>query len=529
MTYHHVDQTYFELINDVLTNGVEKTDRTGTGTISVFGRQVRYDLSLGFPILTSKRVHWKSVVGELLWFLRGDTNIKWLKDNGISIWDEWADKDGNLGPVYGFSWRRWEKISNEIILVPVKSSDLTPYPIKTIPLQLPSSDINDSLIGTLHSTKSGQMVMVLEKVSEKGEKNTRYKVQFQSDGFIAVVSRPNLLNGQVRNYLDRSVAGVGYLGDATVKTDGKLYNLWVNMIVRCYDRNHPSYALYGGNGITVSEQWHCFAEFCKTITQVPFYYAWIDNPSDFCLDKDYYGSKQYSPSTTIFLDTSYNRELAKATIPFTYKNELFISQKECAEKYSLDPRRISEILSGKRLGVGRYAEIKKVEPPTGMVYRRKRIVDQIKEVIQQIKTNPDSRRLIVSAWNVPILPKMALPPCHMMFQFYVIKGKLSCQLYMRSNDLGLGNPFNVASYALLTHMIAQVCGLEVGELIMTFGDLHCYSNHVEALKQQLHRTPYPMPRLVLDKTVTDIDGFDFDKVMLDSYQHHPSIKLPVAV
>jgi len=266
MTYHHVDQIYFDLINDVLTNGVEKTDRTGTGTISVFGRQCRYNLQDGFPILTSKRVHWKSVVGELLWFLQGNTNIKWLKDNGISIWDEWADKDGNLGPVYGKQLRDW-------------------------------------------------------------------------------------------------------------------------------------------NG-----------------------------------------------------------------------------------------------------------------------------VDQIKQVIQQIKTNPDSRRLIVSTWNVADIPNMALAPCHgLPIQFDVANKKLSCQVYIRSNDLGLGNPFNVASYALLTHMIAQVCGLEVGELIITIGNLHIYSNHVEALKQQLHRTPYPMPKLVLDKSVMDIDGFDFDKVTLDSYQHHPSIKLPVAV
>ena len=292
MTYHHVDQTYFDLINDVLTNGVEKTDRTGTGTISVFGRQVRYDLSLGFPILTSKRVHWKSVVGELLWFLRGDTNIKWLNENGITIWDEWAAKKdddttvhsryyktvGDLGPVYGKQWRSWQRFT------------------------------------------------------DLGREGTEVEV-----------------------------------------------------------------------------------------------------------------------------------------------------------------------------------------------------VDQIKEVIQKIKTNPDSRRLIVSAWNVADIPDMALAPCHTMFQFYVVNGKLSCQLYQRSCDLGLGQPFNVASYALLTHMIAQVCGLEVGDFVHTFGDLHIYSNHVEALKQQLHRTPYPMPKLVLDKSVMDIDGFDFDKVTLDNYQHHPSIKLPVAV
>ena len=282
MTYHHVDQTYFDLINDVLTNGVEKTDRTGTGTISVFGRQCRYNLQDGFPILTSKRVHWKSVVGELLWFLRGDTNIKWLNENGISIWDEWADGDGNLGPVYGKQLRAWE----------------------TVDRQKP----------------------MIESVSQT-----------------------------------------------------------------------------------------------KTI-------------------------------------------------------------------------------------------------------------DQIKDVIQQIKTNPYSRRLVVSTWNVADIPQMALAPCHgLPIQFDVANKKLSCQVYIRSNDLGLGNPFNVASYALLTHMIAQVCGLEVGELIITIGNLHIYSNHVDALRQQMHRTPYPMARLMLDKSVMDIDGFDFDKVTLDSYQHHPSIKLPVAV
>ncbi len=292
MTYHNVDQTYFDLINDVLTNGVEKTDRTGTGTTSVFGRQVRYDLSLGFPILTSKRVHWKSVVGELLWFLRGDTNVKWLSENGISIWDEWADGDGNLGPIYGQQWRSW---TNRV--------DTTPR-------------------GLHYDHKSG----------------------------------------------------IGFI---------------------------PSYK---------------------------------DQP-----------------------------------------------------------------------------------------------IDQIKEVIQQIKTNPDSRRLIVSSWNVGDIPNMALAPCHTMFQFYVVNGKLSCQLYQRSCDLGLGQPFNVASYALLTHMIAQVCGLGIGDFVHTFGDLHIYSNHMEALKQQLHRTPYPMAKLVLDKSVMDIDGFDFEKVTLDGYQHHPSIKLPVAV
>ena len=226
-----------------------------------------------FPILTSKRVHWKSVVGELLWFLKGDTNIKWLKENGISIWDEWADEDGNLGPIYGRQWRTWS------------------------------------------------------------------------------------------------------------------------------------------------------------------------------------------------------------------------SHKDFNMKF----------------------------------------IDQIGEVINRIKNDPDSRRLIVSAWNVADLPEMALAPCHTMFQFYVVNGKLSCQLYQRSCDAFLGMPFNIASYALLTHMIAQVCDLQVGDFVHTFGDLHAYLNHRDQLKEQLSRNPYPMAKLFLNPEVKDIDSFTFEDIKLENYQHHPAIKGKVAV
>lgn len=281
---YHVDRIYFSLVKDVLENGIDKSDRTGTGTRSVFGRQVRYDLTKGFPILTSKRVHWKSVVGELLWFLQGNTNVKWLNENGITIWDEWADKDGNLGPVYGKQWRKWD---------------------------------------------------------------------------------------------------------------------------------HMFWGPYNPNSVG-------------------------EGPDE-------------------------------------------------------------------------------IE------------IDQIKEVIQQIKTNPDSRRLIVSAWNVGDIPHMALAPCHTMFQFYVAGGKLSCQLYQRSCDSFLGMPFNVASYALLTHMIAHVCDLAVGEFVHTFGDLHIYSNHTEQLQMQMKRAPFPMPKLLLNPAISNIDDFTFEDIKLENYQHHPAIKGKVAV
>lgn len=261
---------YLQLMTDILENGSTKTDRTGTGTLSVFGRQLRFDLSEGFPMVTTKKLHLRSIIYELLWFLNGDTNIKYLKDNGVSIWDEWADANGELGPVYGHQWRSW------------------PAP------------------------------------------------------------------------------------------DGK----------------------------------H---------------------------------------------------------------------------------------------------------------------IDQITQVLNQIKTKPDSRRHIVTAWNPSEVDKMALPPCHALFQFYVADGKLSCQLYQRSADYLLGVPFNIASYALLTHMFAQQCDLEPGEFIWTGGDTHLYSNHLEQARLQLSRVPYPLPQLHIRRKPNSIFDYQFEDFEIVNYQAHPSIKAPIAV
>lgn len=261
---------YLELCKHVLDNGVKKADRTGTGTISTFGYQMRFDLSKGFPLLTTKKLHLKSIIHELIWFLNGDTNVKYLQENGVRIWNEWADEQGNLGPVYGHQWRSWE----------------------------------------------------------------------------------------------------------------------------------------AADGSTI---------------------------------------------------------------------------------------------------------------------------DQISEVIEQIKTNPHSRRLIVSAWNVGEIDKMALPPCHIMFQFHVADGKLSCQLYQRSADIFLGVPFNIASYALLTMMIAQVCDLEPGEFIHTLGDAHIYNNHLEQVKLQLTRTPYPLPKMTINPNVKNIFDYKYEDFELTDYEAHPHIKGVVSV
>lgn len=263
-------QQYLQLVQHIIDHGTEKTDRTGTGTKSCFGYQMRFNLAKGFPLVTTKKLHLKSIIHELLWFLKGDTNIQYLKDNGVRIWDEWADANGDLGPVYGKQWRSWEA-------------------------------------------------------------------------------------------------------------------------------------------------------------------------------------------------------------------------------------------------------------PNGVV------IDQISELIAQIKKTPDSRRLIVSAWNVGDLSKMALMPCHNMFQFYVADGKLSCQLYQRSADVFLGVPFNIASYALLTMMIAQVCDLQYGDFVHSFGDVHLYNNHMEQANLQLSRKPFPLPTMKINPEVKDIFAFKYEDFTLENYECHPAIKAPVAV
>lgn len=265
-----INNQYEEFLRHVLKNGTHKTDRTGTGTISVFGGQLRFNLEEGFPLITTKKVHLKSIVYELLWFLKGETNIQYLKEHGVSIWDEWANENGELGPVYGKQWRSWEA----------------------------------------------------------------------KDG---------------------------------------------------------------------------------------------------------------------------------------------------------------------------------------------RVIDQISEAINLIKNNPDSRRILVNAWNVGEIDQMALMPCHTMFQFYVANGKLSCQLYQRSADLFLGVPFNIASYALLTMMMAQVCGLKLGDFVHTFGDAHIYTNHLEQVNLQLSREPKSFPEMKLNPDIKDIFGFDFEDFILEGYDPHPAIKAPVAI
>jgi len=253
------------------------------------------------------------------------------------------------------------------------------------------------------------------------------------------------------------------------------------------------------------------------------------SPKKYELDKDYFCSNQYSKETCIFLDKKYNTSMApSAKHVFRYQDRIFLSAKDLAKYMGIHSQRISDFIRHGKIKDD-LANVDIIRPPEGFVYRKLRLVDQITNVIEQIKSNPDSRRLLVVAYNPGEIEQMALPPCNAFFQFFVANGKLSCQLYQRSGDVFLGIPFNIASYALLTHMVAQVCALEVGEFIHTIGDAHLYLNHIEQAKLMLSRKAYKLPTIQLNKNINNIFDFKYEDVVLLNYKSHEAIKAPVAV
>jgi thymidylate synthase len=534
-----VDKQYLDLLHYVLKNGVKKEDRTGTGTISIFGYQMRFDLNEGFPLLTTKKLHFKSIAYELLFFLSGQTNVKYLQDNGVSIWNSWANENGDLSNIYGAQWVRWENDSDNIGLIEIRT------PMKDIEIQKPVDLIpegNNLLIGKSYFNKLGLEFKVIKKSSLQGQKNSRYIVQFIESGFVTDAQLSNIKSGEVQDCYQKTVMSIGYLGEKRHRLNDKIYTLWRNMIIRCYDPNNPNYHLYGGNNVTVHNYWHNFANFKKSITNVPYYNNWLLSPNDYHLDKDYFGSQQYSEKTCIFLKKSENKELCSIkNYIFKYKDKLFLTQKSLAEEMNIHRQRVSDWLLY-NIHPEKFKEVELIYPPKGYIYRKIKTINQIKNVIKQIKNNPDSRRIIVSAWNVDDLPdeslspqenvqqgKMALAPCHAFFQFYVVNKKLSCMLTQRSGDCLLGIPYNIASYSLLTHMIAQQCDLEVDELIWSGGDVHIYSNHMDQVQEQLTREPYDLPKLVLKRKPESIFDYKYEDFEIKDYKAWPNIKAPVAV
>lgn len=527
---------YLNLLNHILENGIEKTDRTGTGTLSTFGYQMRFNLNDGFPLLTTKKLHLKSIIHELLWFLSGDTNIKYLNDNGVRIWDEWANKDGDLYNVYGAQWRRWEigRLNSNIISVPIKNNGKNYYPEQPIfNKDIWQTEAADDLVGKI--IKKNNICVKVLKRSRKGN-NSYYIIQYEN-GHLHEISRPNLK--YCLPTFKNSDHG-GFLGnlenyDPTNIIHKKIRIMWSNMMQRCHNKKHPLYKFYGGVGIYVDSEWRIFANFLKDIKQVINYSIWESNPSQYSLDKDYFGGLYYGKDSCIFLPNKYNRDISKS---YTYGPGVkWILTAPNGTKY--ESCFIGNLLKDHNLKVDsnyfkKYKTYKgyKLElvlPDDGYLYRNQIFIDQISNLIKNIKTNPDSRRLIVSAWNPADIDVMALPPCHCLFQFYVANNKLSCQLYQRSADIFLGVPFNIASYSLLTMMVAQVCNLELGDFVHTLGDAHLYKNHIEQAKLQLTRVPHNLPYININKNVKNIFDFKYEDFTLENYIFYPHIKAEVAV
>ena len=437
-------QQYHDMLRYILDNGVESDDRTGTGTISVFGYQNRYDLNKGFPLLTTKRVAWNAVVHELLWFLRGETNIKYLNDNGVHIWDAWSDEDGELGPVYGHQWRKFGSKPSRIRQPkPRLAAHLTP-----------------SFCGVANGAGSG----------------------------------------------GHPLAGV-----------------WNGMIRRCYSKSNDNYKHYGGRGVYVCDRWLEFRAFAEDAVNLP---GWVEGEK-LQLDKDGGGHGFcYGPEHCQWLTKTENLTLAYRSKIYTVEKDgvlyRFRNLKQFCRDHGLNPSHFCDLWNDPNAKVRegfKLVSVREANPG----------VDQIANVVKEIKLNPDSRRLIVSAWDPRWVDLCALPPCHTLFQFYVRNGRLSLQLYQRSADVFLGVPFNVASYALLTHMVAHVCRLEVGEFIHTFGDLHIYKNHLDQVRLQLTREPRDLPRVWLNPLVTDIFSFTRSDIEINNYNPHPAIKAEVSV
>lgn len=476
---------YHKAIDHVLRTGNTRDDRTGTGTVSAFGYQMRYDLARGFPAITTKKLAWKAVVSELLWFLEGSTNERRLAEIQFgnrnpaknTIWTANADAQGvalgyqnndrvkDLHHVYGYQWRKW----------------------------------------STYDTWMDNTALV--------EQNTATGLNEPSNS-----SKPVELENRQSYYQ-------------------AAYNLWQNMITRCYGNNTSRES----NDVYVDSSWRCFENFYYDLSTLSGFEQWKSDPDEYELSKDYFGCDFYGKQSCIFIPKSYSQCLSSellrdgflyiATNRYTREIIKFTDPAIFAKKTGISNCDVVQALVD-QTGNLEVWTIEQQSPPEGYKWRQQFFKDQIADLIQSIKTNPYSRRHIVSAWNVGEIEQMALPPCHLLAQFYVeADNRLSCQLYQRSVDAPLGLPFNIASYALLTHMIAKLTNLSVGEFIHTSGDLHIYANQVEGVKQQLKRDPLPLPTLEMPEfsSLDELLKTTPEQYKLINYQHHPEIKFPFAV
>lgn len=524
-------QQYQQMLSTILECGTSSSDRTGEGTLSMFGTQVRYDLSEGFPAVTTKKLAWKSVVSELIWFIEGSTNERRLselvhKTTDVSkntIWTKNAENqgtelgysNGELGPVYGHNWRY--TYNDECFPVKTKTQKNIKLELDNTPRKIQIQKIGKNKhIGANYVNKFGQEYIVFGLGEKRPHGRSRYTnsyiIQYVKTGAVYENIVKVGINSPHTDGFEPSIYNVGMLGYYAHKKESdqakKLKGMWENMISRCYNPKDKMFAKNKANGVCVCDRWLVLSNFLEDAPKLDGW-IWFDRRSDLVLDKDYYGqNNMYGPDTTVFIPRAHNNKYKCNVTPYMVTNKekttrYFPSYRACVQSRTIGT-------------IEKYVN-------TDYVIRHQFPVDQLSDLIKNIKSDPYSRRLILSGLDVSTMNKASLPPCHTLAQFYVRDNKLSCQLYQRSADAFLGVPFNIASYALLTHMIAQVCNLEVGEFIHSIGDAHIYVNHIAQVKEQLTRTPYNLPNLVLNKKITSIFDFEVDDCVLDNYIHHPPI------
>ena len=503
---------YHDLLQDILDNGIESEDRTGVGTFSLMHKTMKFDLSEGFPLVSTKKIYWKGVVEELLYFIGGVDNNNILKEKGVKIWNSWGDKNGNLGPMYGHQLRNFGGKYKNI-----------PQPE---PEYLYNFNKTNALGKKIYKSKGYGDFIVLNKDGKNCE------IEFIFTGYKKNIRNDKLKNLSIYDPFYPKVKGVAYLGEIeTTKnlTDNEMYiyRTWVGMISRCYNEKKDTYKYYGGKGVYVCNRWLNFSNFLKDYKLMEGYNkASIENLE---IDKDKYGDGFcYSPETCSLMskEENINQTIHKAhlvenketqAISYIRNSSIFRDTNGIKNQGNFN-----SMTRGKRNTAEGWSLIKTENKSLGK--------DQLLDTINSIKNNPNSRRHVITLWNPSDLNSQALACCHgTVIQFYVKRGKLSCSMYQRSADTLLGVPFNIASYALLTHMIAQVCNLQPGHLFITTGDTHIYKNHIEQVKLQLTREEYPLPTLWLNPEIKDIDDFTYEDIKLVGYKSHPSIKADVAV
>ncbi len=527
---------YLDLLKDVKENGVNKGDRTGTGTRSVFGRQIRFDLAEGFPLVTTKKMFTRGAIEELLWFLRGSVDVQELQDKNVNFWDSWQREDGTIGEGYGKQFCNIKFIK-----------EVVPRTFRKEPITYPSWEE----IQPLYDTDTGKTAIKVGqeftsqfdtwRVIEETKNNTgraAWTAQSLSNGFTKEVSYNSIQANTAKNPFLPTVEGVGYYGNSksTWNYYTTLVNCWRDMLKRCYNGNNKGYPAYGGKGIFVCERWLNFENFYKDCQNLPQWSLKLELPGEYSLDKDILaGSNCYHPEVCMWADREEQAMNASTNRYFSCKDRegeahYFSSLGELKREYDINLSHGDKCLKGTIKTAKGFNSFEYLVPKEEGNILRYRKINQLKRLIADIKHTPDSRRLIISLWNAHDIDYMQLPCCHgNMIQFYVVDGKLSCHVYQRSGDLLLGVPVNIASYALLTMMVAQVCDLEVGEFIHTFGDLHIYNNHMDQVDLQLTREPEVLPTMVIDPNIKDIDKFTIDDFYLVNYKYHPAIKAPVAI